>query len=132
VLAWLGRAAALDRRAALAWLLAWPLSTLALALRPEISAFGGLSGVLHAGVAVASVKLLLARRGRQRWIGAAITAGLALKIVGEAPFGPALQRVDGWDGMAVVPLAHLAGAVSGAALMLIFGGLARYHCRRSA
>ncbi|MDY0744611.1 rhombosortase [Paucibacter sp. R3-3] len=136
VLAWLGHTAQLGRRAALAWAVAWPLSVAALALRPEITAFGGLSGVLHAGVAVAVIELVLTRRGRERWIGLAIGIGLVLKIAGESPLGPALQQVEGWDGMPVVPLAHLAGAVLGAGLTVVFIGVSigvrGYHRRRPA
>ncbi|MEY8876644.1 MAG: hypothetical protein AB9M60_09070 [Leptothrix sp. (in: b-proteobacteria)] len=49
-----------DRTAAWAWGLAWPLTHLSLLLQPELTRYGGLSGVLHAGVAVVVVGLLLA------------------------------------------------------------------------
>lgn len=58
VLAALGREAALPREAALAWGLAWPMTQAALLVRPELAHYGGLSGVLHAGVAVAALWLL--------------------------------------------------------------------------
>ncbi len=108
----LGRAAALPGRCAWAWALAWPLSHWGLLLRPELAHYGGLSGVLHAGVAVAALELLLRRRGRQRSIGALIALGLALKLALEDPLGPALQTVAGWD-IALAPFAHLSGALSG-------------------
>jgi len=123
VVAWLGWAARLPVRATAAWVIAWPLTQLTLLTRPEIAAFGGLSGVLHAGVAVAAVELVL-RSGRERTIGALILLGLAVKIVREGPLGPALQDVPGWD-MPVVPLAHLGGALAGVACALLFRFAAR-------
>ena len=55
-------AACSDRRAAasaaaLAWALAWPLTHLALLAEPALLRYGGLSGVLRAGAAVAAVAL---------------------------------------------------------------------------
>ncbi len=114
----LGASARLPARAALAWLAAWPLTHAALLLRPELAHYGGLSGVLHAGVAVAAIWLLLARRGRAQAIGAAIALGLLAKLALERPWGPALVQADGWD-IAVVPLAHAAGAAAGAATALL-------------
>lgn len=109
----LGRVARLPAPLALAWAAAWPLTQFGLLLRPELARFGGLSGVLHAGVAVAALALLAAARGRARAIGAAIAAGLVLKILLEQPWGPALREGGGWD-IAVAPLAHATGALAGA------------------
>jgi rhomboid family GlyGly-CTERM serine protease len=109
----LGRVARLPAALALAWFAAWPLTQAGLLLRPELARFGGLSGVLHAGVAVAALALLVAARGRARAIGAAIAAGLVLKIVTEDPWGPPLREGGGWD-IAVAPLAHATGALAGA------------------
>jgi rhomboid family GlyGly-CTERM serine protease len=113
VVALLGRAARLPAALALSWFAAWPLTQAGLLLRPELARFGGLSGVLHAGVAVAALALLVAARGRARAIGAAIAAGLVLKIVTEEPWGPPLREGGGWD-IAVAPLAHATGALAGA------------------
>lgn len=107
-----GWAAKLPLRCTWAWALAWPLTQLALLLQPGLLHFGGLSGVLHAGVAVALVELL-ARGGRERSIAAAVTAGLLIKLWMEQPLGPALRVVAGWD-IAIVPFSHLSGAVAGA------------------
>lgn len=112
VVAAFGRAAALPPRAALAWAAAWPATQLALLAQPALAHYGGLSGVLHAGVAVAAVHLL-ARPGRARWIGAAVLAGMALKLLLERPWAGPLAHPPGWD-IAVAPLAHAAGAVAGA------------------
>lgn len=112
VLALLGWRAALPARAAGAWLLAWPLTQLGLLLRPELTRFAGLSGLLHAGVAIAALELIR-RSGRERWIGLGIAAGLAAKLALEAPFGPVLRAVPGFD-FAVVPWAHFSGVLAGA------------------
>jgi rhomboid family GlyGly-CTERM serine protease len=114
----LGVVAPLGWRAALAWLLAWPLTHLALWLRPELSHYGGLSGVLHAGVAVAAVALLFTRE--RRWFGALLGAVLLAKVLGETPWGPVLRHPAGWD-IAVAPLAHATGSVAGALCALALG-----------
>lgn len=112
VVAAFGHAAGLGQRAAWAWLLAWPLTQLGLLAQPGLAHYGGLSGVLHAGVAVGAGWLLLHARGRTRALGAAVAVGLAAKLVLEAPFGPALRHVPGWD-IPLVPFAHLSGALAG-------------------
>ena len=113
VVAVLGVAARVDRRAALAWLLAWPLTHLGLLLRPELAHYGGLSGVLHAGAAVIAVQLLFTRERRALTVGVLLAAGLLSKLIYEAPWGPVLRHPAGWD-IAVAPLAHTTGAVAGA------------------
>lgn len=126
VVAALGWVAELPRPAALAWACAWPMTQAALLWRPELAHYGGLSGVLHAGVAVAALWLLLGpwrstddstgkatagARARRR-LGAAIAIGLLLKIVLERPWGDTLQHPADWD-IAVAPLAHATGAMAG-------------------
>jgi rhomboid family GlyGly-CTERM serine protease len=110
-LGWLAWSARADTAMTLAWALAWPLTHLGLALRPDLLHYGGLSGVLHAGVAVIGVHLL--RQRRSAW-GAALLIGLAVKLLLEQPWGPATQRASGWD-IAVAPWGHLSGAVAGLA-----------------
>ena len=112
LLAALGVTAGCGSRAALAWALAWPLTQLGLLLQPGLKAYGGLSGVLHAGVAVACVWLVTQELGRRRAIGLALLAGLTLKLLFEAPWQGPLQQVPGWD-IAVAPLAHASGALAG-------------------
>ncbi len=119
----LGLAARMPTRAALAWFIAWPLTHLALLLRPELAGYGGLSGVLHAGVAVVAVELIL-RGSRARRLGLAIAAVLLLKIVLEEPWGPALRWPAGWD-IAVAPFAHAAGLAAGVLCALLAARLFR-------
>jgi rhomboid family GlyGly-CTERM serine protease len=113
----LGQVGALPPRAALAWFCAWPLTQLGLLLQPDLLHYGGLSGVLHAGVAVAAVTLVLGEQGRRRGIAIALLLGLALKLLLEAPWGPTLRHPSDWD-IAVAPLAHSTGAICGGLLAL--------------
>lgn len=108
----LGVVARVPLRIVLAWGVAWPLTHLALLMRPELAHYGGLSGVLHAGVAAAALWLVVHDRGRRQLIGGTILAVLLLKILGESPWGPALQTRSGWD-IAIAPFAHASGAVCG-------------------
>jgi rhomboid family GlyGly-CTERM serine protease len=111
-----GWAARVPRVVALAWLAAWPLTHLALLLQPELTHYGGLSGVLHAGVAATTMWLVLRGRGAQRTIGALMLVGQGLKLLLEQPWGAALQTSRELD-VAVAPLAHAAGSVAGALCM---------------
>ncbi|MEK8051540.1 rhombosortase [Ideonella sp. DXS22W] len=113
----LGVVAGCGPRATAAWALAWPLTQAALLWQPALARYAGLSGVLHAGVAVAVVQLLRAERGRRQAIGAALGAGLLAKLLLEAPWQGPLRQVPGWD-IAIAPGAHLAGALAGAACAL--------------
>lgn len=117
----LGVAARLPPRAALAWVLAWPLTHLGLLAVAGVGRYGGLSGVLHAGVAVVAVALLLRAKQAERRLGLAIGAGLALKLLLEAPWRASVVQPPGWD-IAVAPAAHATGALAGA---LIAGLLLR-------
>jgi rhomboid family GlyGly-CTERM serine protease len=108
----LGVVAEVPGRIVWAWLVAWPLTQLGLLARPELAHYGGLSGVLHAGVAAVAVHLLVAGPRARRLIAAAILAGLCLKVLHEAPWGPALTHPPGWD-IAVAPLAHASGTLAG-------------------
>jgi rhomboid family GlyGly-CTERM serine protease len=116
-----GWAAAVPLRAALAWAAAWPLTQAGLWLEPALAHYGGLSGLLHGGVAIVCLWLVLDKAsGRRRAIGAAVFVGLALKLLSEKPWGPALQHSAEWD-LAVAPLAHFSGALAG----LLCGAVAR-------
>jgi rhomboid family GlyGly-CTERM serine protease len=118
-LAVFGGAARLPRRATWAWALAWPLTHLALLAQPALAHYGGLSGLLHAGVAVAALALLAQSR-RRRHIGMLVLAGLGLKLLLERPWSGPLTHPAGWD-IAIAPSAHLAGVASGLACATLFG-----------
>lgn len=121
----LGWVARVPLRSAVVWFVAWPLTQLGLLARPDLLHYGGLSGVLHAGVAAVALHLIVATRGTRRRIGIAMLAGLALKVLLESPWGAALRHPPGWD-IAVAPFAHASGLVVGAAL----AGLAEAWARR--
>ena len=112
VVAAFGVAARVPRRATWAWLAAWPITHAALAWQPLLLNYGGLSGVLHAGVAVAALHLAWREQGRRRAIGWAVLAGLAVKLALERPWAGPTQQVAGWD-FAIAPLAHLTGVGAG-------------------
>ena len=111
-----------------AWACAWPLTQLGLALRPDLQHYGGLSGVLHAGVAVVAVHLGLTGIGMRRAIGAALGAGLVLKVLLETPWGPPLRHPPGWD-IATAPLGHASGLAAGVACALVAHALMRCRAR---
>jgi hypothetical protein len=110
-----GAVARLPGRAAAAWLLAWPITHLPLGMQPGLAHYGGASGVVHAGVAVAAVWLVWRCVGRARAIGLAVLGGLALKVVAEEPWKLAFARAA-WLDIGTVPLVHAAGAAAGTAL----------------
>lgn len=114
----LGVTAQVPRHMAWAWFVAWPLTQFGLLLQPALLHFGGLSGVLHAGVAVAAMHLLLTAAGRRRALGAAVLIGVGIKVVGEAPWGEPLRHLPEWD-IAVAPLAHATGLAAGVLCALL-------------
>ena len=118
VAALFGAVARVPPRLSLAWLAAWPLTQWGLLLKPELTHFGGLSGVLHAGVAVVIAWLLIAGTRAQRWVGGAVLIGLCAKLAGESPWGAALQHPAGWN-IAVAPLSHATGVIAGAVCAVI-------------
>jgi rhomboid family GlyGly-CTERM serine protease len=130
VLIALGAAARLGYRWTLAWCAAWPATHLALLLQPAMTHYGGLSGVLHAGVAVTAVALVASppedpdrmRRRRTGWL---IGAALLIKLALEKPWLAELQPAP-WLGVSVAPLAHASGAACGA---LAAGIVALAHAR---
>jgi hypothetical protein len=67
---------------------------------------------MHAGVAVACWQLLRAERGRRQAVGAALLAGMVVKLLLEAPWQAPLRQIPGWD-IPIAPLAHSTGALAG-------------------
>ena len=116
VVAAFGMAARLPARALLAAAAAWPLTQVLLLWAPSLSRYGGLSGLLHAAVAVAAVALVVGGAVGQRWIGAAVWVGLLVKVLLEAPWTGAVQTVPGWD-IPVAVAAHASGLISGSFMM---------------
>jgi len=116
----LGYAARLTWPLVLAWLAAWPLTQLGLLAQPALAHYGGLSGVLHAGVAAAALALLVLETGPRRLLGGAVLAGLLSKVVLEEPWGAPLRPGGGGFDIATAPLAHASGALAG----LVCAGLA--------
>lgn len=119
------------RAATLAWALSWPLMQLSLVLWPLIGYAVGLSGVLHAGVAVLAVQLLLGGPRALRPWGTLLMAGLLLKLWLEQGWA----RPVVWDPgnqMSVVQAAHLAGAAWGACFGALGAGWNRWRARRRA
>ncbi len=123
VVAALGWAARLPMVAALAWLAAWPLTHALLLLLAPPAHYGGLSGVLHAGTAVAAWWLLIEQRGARRWIGAAILMLLGAKLASETQAAASL--LSGGGAVVLAPMAHVAGAVAGTISALVGLGFVR-------
>jgi len=123
----LGASARVPPHVTAAWFAAWPLTHLALLVQPALRHYGGLSGVLHAAVAVVAVHLLTRRP--QRLIGAAILAGLAFKVVSESPWQGPVQHVDGWD-IGVAPVAHACGLLAGVLCALVAEAWQRFSPSR--
>lgn len=133
LLGWLGWSARLPAHAAIAWLLAWPLTHLGLWLDGPDSAlqrYAGLSGVLHAGAAVAGLAMLADRTsGAMRALGAAVLAGLVWKLATEKPWAAAVATLEAWS-FPVAVLAHATGALGGACafwLVCLCVGFRRRH-----
>lgn len=127
----LGFAANVPARLVWAWLVAWPLTHFGLLIKPELVHYGGVSGVVHAGVAAVIVFLLVQKKRPQRLIGAAMLVGILIKVLGETPWGPALRHPEGW-GIAVAPIGHATGAMAGAVCALVALLLPTSHRSESA
>ncbi len=120
-----GIAAMVPPRLAWAWLAAWPLTHIGLLLRPDLLHYGGLSGVVHAGVAAITVWVLAtARTLAQRWVGAVVAIGFVGKLLSEAPWGPTLRQPAGWD-ISIAPIVHTTGAIAGALCAIVALSIAR-------
>lgn len=122
-----GWAAQVPRAQALAWCAAWPLTHAALLIKPDLAHYGGLSGVLHAGVALVCLWLVLRTRGARRVVGVMVSVGLIIKLASEQPWGPAMQTSQEWD-ISIAPIAHSTGALAG----LLCGALALWLSKVSA
>ena len=102
-------------RASLAWLLTWPVIPLVLPYWPHIGYYAGLSGLIHAAVAVAGVYLVAGRTTvpmARRW-GGMLLLGLVTKLLIERAWHWPVVWSDNL-GISVVQASHLVGAVAGA------------------
>jgi rhomboid family GlyGly-CTERM serine protease len=106
----LGAALRADRTEVAALLLAWPVSTLALLLWPDVRGYHGLSGLIHAAVGVLWVQA--ARRSLASPMALALGAGLAAKLAVEHGWSRPIGFDNDW-GFNVVYAAHLTGALAG-------------------
>ncbi len=126
LLAWLGWRARLKARDLCALGLAWPLMHALLALRADLPAYFGASGLLHGAATLVGLGLLRGN-AHERRIGWAFLAVLALKLLAEQPWGPALRYEPLWGGMATVPLAHALGAAVALGVAGLFSALHRHQ-----
>lgn len=113
-----GWAARVPSVVALAWVASWPFTHLALLAKPELAHYGGLSGILHAGVAATTLWLVIGGDGAQRTIGWLMLVGQSVKLLVEEPWGVAIHAPSELD-VAVAPLAHASGSIAGALLTLL-------------
>jgi len=107
--------------ATLAWLLAWPLAQACLPLWPHIGYAAGLSGVLHAGVAVLALVLLarcIAVPKARRW-GALLASALLAKLLMEQAWANPVVWNSASD-VSVVQALHLTAVAWG----LLLGAVA--------
>ncbi len=126
-----------DARAsqALAWLLAWPLTHLLMLCQSGLSSYIGLSGALHAGLAVWCIhQITQTDTAGFKWAGWAVLTGVIFKVFMENPWQHQLIQPMGSD-ITVAPWAHLSGLVSGVLMAgLVTGcaaGLAVKNCHRA-
>ena len=115
-----GWAAEVPPRMTLAWLIAWPLTHLGLLLQPSLLHYGGLSGLLHAGVVIVCVHLLFNGTTTQRRVGFATLLVVITKVLIEAPWQGPLTYPAEWD-IAVAPMSHATGVGAGLIAGLIAG-----------
>lgn len=81
---------------------------------PGLAWYRGLSGILHALYFTGCVVWLLTTSGRARWLPIAALTGGVFKVLLEQPWDDSFPWAD-WLGGAVVPQAHLIGALAGTA-----------------
>jgi rhomboid family GlyGly-CTERM serine protease len=95
-------------------------------LMPELHWYRGLSGLLHSIYFAGCVAWIAETTDRARWLPIAALIGGALKVLIEQPWDSSFPTHE-WLRVAVVPQAHLLGAIVGTA-----AGLWIKHFRRAA
>jgi hypothetical protein len=111
-LAVVGAALGADLPAAIALLAAWPLGVLALLIWPQVTAYAGLGGPIHAAAMVLGT--VVARRPTLKPLSPLLFAGMGLKLLAEHAWAQPVAFDPSW-GFNVVYAAHLTGALAGVA-----------------
>lgn len=111
LLAVLGAALDIGAAAAAALTVAWPLSTLALLLWPEVNGYAGLGGPIHAAAAILGMQAL--RRPALKPLAFLLFGAMGLKLLAERGWTQPVVFDPSW-GFNVVYAAHLTGMASGA------------------
>jgi rhomboid family GlyGly-CTERM serine protease len=93
---------------------------------PQLAWYRGLSGALHTIYFAGCITWLSGSRGHARWLPLAALVGGALKVTLEQPWDASFPFRD-WLGAAVVPQAHLVGALLGIVAGL---GISALHAHR--
>ncbi len=110
-------------REALALLIAWPLSNVALLAWPQVQFYAGFSGLNHAIAGILSALFVIFFVVKRRWepITFFLTGVLLARLLWESGWREPLRPDASW-GFNVVQAAHLSGALSGAlSLWLVYG-----------
>jgi rhomboid family GlyGly-CTERM serine protease len=94
------------------------ISLLFLATLPELLWYRGLSGALHAVYFAGCVVWIATTAGRGRWLPIAALVGGTVKVLAEQPWDGSFP-VHEYLRVAVVPQAHLLGAITGTAAGLL-------------
>jgi rhomboid family GlyGly-CTERM serine protease len=118
-----------NHRDALALLMAWPLTNLALLLWPQVQFYAGFSGLNHAlaGMLIARTAIHFIVTKQLSAFGFLFTSLLLVKLIWETPWAQPLRMDASW-GFTVVQAAHLSGiccgflALSLIALLRLTGG----------
>ena len=105
-----GAALGLGRAAAGALLVAWPLATLGLLLWPEVTAYAGLGGPIHAAAAILGMHLL--RQAALKPLSFVLFGAMGLKLLAERGWAQPVAFDPSW-GFNVVFAAHLTGMICG-------------------
>lgn len=119
LIALLGAASHVTPRSAIVWALAWPATHLGMLAQPgSLHTYIGMSGVLHAGVAIVAIQQIeLAHNRERQFMGWGLLIALGIKILMENPWSHILIQPTGSD-ITVAPWSHLSGSVLGVILYL--------------
>ena len=92
-----------------------------LALRPDLTSYAGLSGVLNGWTVLAAVDLARTSRGLERWVAAGLLVGVVGKALFEGLTATSVFTSTVAMGGETVYAAHLVGAFSGLVLAALSG-----------